>query len=182
MKTEKHIIAIGETGLTLVQEVQKQYDVYSYHALVKTYTKDAPEKIKQTLVDFPIYPKDYFLRGEILKLQIPQTILKIFNKTDEFTIVVGLGGITGTSILASLLSVLHEKQCNYKIICSLPCTFFGKIRYKRAINFISTFRVKTIHCIDLDLHSREARGDVLVSELQNQLHEIFKNFVMFQIK
>jgi cell division GTPase FtsZ len=70
-------------------------------------------------------------------IQMPESVLNIFNSNGKFVLLSGLGGYTGTFMTEKLTLLLNQCKKSFLTISSLPFTFYGQRKRLMAENTVN---------------------------------------------
>jgi len=81
------------------------------------------------------------------ELIIPQKILDLFTKNENYILLSGLGGYTGTFMMQQLTEMLYQQKKSFLSICTSPFTFEGKEKNEYALHTIQKLQhIRNFHC------------------------------------
>ncbi|MEX2513198.1 MAG: hypothetical protein WD398_09850 [Cyclobacteriaceae bacterium] len=73
-------------------------------------------------------------------LNIPQDVKELFDPNDQYFLLAGLGGYTGTYMVETLTPWLLKQDKKFVVICTLPFAFEGESRNSFASQVVKKFR------------------------------------------
>ncbi len=94
-----------------------------------------------------------------------------FMKLEDFVLVAGLGGLTGTFLMKTLLQELLDADIPFKAIVFLPFEFKRKNERKNIQSFVEQYRdFSQIKFVDLETYKAQY-GHLTMTNFFDQIHE-----------
>jgi len=179
IQTDKplHFIGFGGAGSNIIIALQKMGLPAKYTCI----TQPERENLVREIAYINFMPpgeqritktgKEFFIPNMQAPVQVPQNIYSLFEPEAHYVLIAGLGGYTGTYLMAHFGTWLQEHQKSFTAICVLPFSF-ERAGSKTIIKRIQKkFKEnKRFHFIDLDTY-QEKFGDKPLQELFEQVNE-----------
>jgi len=141
----KYIVGFGGVGANLLSE---NIDVLKGETIVVNNTLYDNTSL---FIETPNYRQELSMQDFASKITLPKQLKKLFLDKNNFVLIAGLGGATGTHLLYKSAKFLKEKNKDFTIICSLPFTFEGKRRNVFARNIFKDLQeIQKPKLIELD--------------------------------
>jgi cell division protein FtsZ len=158
-----HLIGLGGAGCNMLEYIHGQGLKSKYTAISSPVRYDLPLGI--VFIEYgPIIkaPRDYSVME--MDLPISDSILELLEENNDFVLMVGLGGNTGSNLVRQLSKILQAKGKRFIVICQTPFTFEGKSRRNLASRTLNELqRIPRVHSFNLD-SIRDKFGDLKLSE------------------
>ena len=125
-------------------------------------------------------PRDFRLHGVNYMKSITLTteMKNLFYQNDNFIVLTGLGGATGTGLISSVLEFLQIHDKKHMAICSLPFYNEGRTKNSFALAKRSELKeIENIHFIDQNLMLEES-GKLTVREAFTKGNEQYYQLYM----
>lgn len=158
-----HLIGLGGAGCNMLEYIHGQGLKAKYTAISSPVRYGLPlgigfiqyGPISKGLRDYSVTEQD---------LPISYSILELLEENNEFVLMVGLGGNTGSNLARQLSRILQSKGKRFMVICHTPFTFEGKSRRNLASRTLNELqRIHGVHSFNLD-SIRDIFGDLKLSE------------------
>ncbi len=158
-----HFVGLGTVGSKLITEFHHS----GYKGLFTT-------------IDNKVTIKNDQLINRI-DLNNPTEIINTFSANNKFIIIAALGGKTGTELTHQIYSLLNGNQKQFKMIVSVPASFDGHSKNKRARDFINDFgKDKRVYSFDVN-DFRSIYGNMTIREVFDKSDETFHSIYTSKI-
>ena len=152
-----HFIGLGNSGGQILQYFLKKQP----HAKFTCLTTRKPENRKQEIQY--IYIPTLENKEDNGQLNLSGEFHEIFNSNDQFVLLAGLGGFSGSLLTKELTLKLHSLNRNFITICSLPFKFEGTKRHYDALKTINAIsHLPQVKTLELDC-LRQKYDDLMLS-------------------
>lgn len=171
-----HFVGLGSAGSTITEyifnkKIQAKYTIITdskptYLNPAINFLEFCPE------CDFmPLRDMNFRIYNPKLHQKIPKSILDIFTKDENFVLISGLSGATGTNLTKELAMWLMENNKSFQFHCTLPFQFEGKQRISIANDFVKTVQKKSnFHFFNLET-LKEKHGNLPLNEAYKRANE-----------
>jgi cell division GTPase FtsZ len=128
-KKPLHIIGFGGAGSNFVEYAHAQGVKSKFTCISDPVRENLSPAIKFFRFEPPpevisLYRDELLLRSDMsIPLEVPDAIYEIFAPDDNYVIVAGLGGYTGTFFMEHFAEWLAINKKSFTALCSLPFTF-----------------------------------------------------------
>lgn len=179
-----HFIGLGGAGSNLVEFINKNGIKAKYTIITNPERLDLASNINFI---------EYIPKGESLKvdnkeirlsdfsqkISIPEKVKDLFIANENFVLLAGFGGYTGTLMTGELIEMLRKNGKTFFTFCSLPFNFEGQKRKSLANEMKEKLQNFTnFSCFDLE-SIREKYGDLAVKEAfekaDEEMYKIIEN-------
>ena len=174
-----HFIGLGQGGTNAVTYLQGKGIHGKYTCITGSYVSHLSPETKHIFYEAP---RDFRLNGANYMKSIALTteMKNLFNKNDNFVVLTGLGGATGTGLIGSVLEFLQIQHKKYMAICSLPFYMEGRSKNSYALIKQSELKAKgNIHFINQN-RLLEDSGKLTVREAfakgNEQFYQLFLKY------
>ena len=179
-----HFIGLGDAGCNALEFFHKKGTKANYTVILDQKRSDLSSEINFIEFDSPRHygwTRGYDLPDTIQSIIVPNEINNIFEEGNNFILLAGLGGYTGTYLTIALTTLLHDGKKDYMTICTSPFEFEGKMRKAIAYKFnTNTNSVLNLKCYDLNM-IREKYGNLKINEAfekgNEEMYSIYKNSI-----
>jgi cell division GTPase FtsZ len=175
-----HFVGIGGAGSNIVELIYKKGIKAKYTIITNPERLDLPSNINFI---------EYIPKGESLKVEnkeirlsdfsqkisIPEKVKDLFIADENFVLLAGFGGYTGTLMTIELIEILGKNGKTFFTFCSLPFNFEGQKRKSFANEMKEKQKNLTnFSCVDLE-SIRDKYGDLALKEaFEKADEEMFK--------
>jgi len=169
-KLPRHFIGLGNAGAQIVKHFHAQ-GITGKFTIVST---DCPREfsseidfvqldVTSKVVRYSDGKKLYLIPDENAELVIPNRVIDLLQKDEQFILLAGLGGSSGSKLMQVLTLKLHKEDKMFHSICSLPFRFEGVKRRKTAIKALNDIHhFKNVHLFELET-LRAKHGNLVLS-------------------
>jgi cell division GTPase FtsZ len=165
-----HFIGIGGAGSNGVEFLHKKGIQAKYTCISNPVRENLPSAIN--FIHF-IPPGEKYS-----EMKPPAEVLEIFDRDDQFVLLAGLGGYTGTYMTEQLTHFLQAKKKSFMTICSLPFHFEGQKKRERSEQMLHKLQ-SSANFFSFDLQDIKKRYgnmklNIAFERADEQFYEIFK--------
>lgn len=171
-----HFIGLGRAGSNMVEYLQSKGIQANYTVITETkppnlnsainFIEYSPECDIMQLRDMK-----FRIFNSKLKQTIPKSITDVFSKEENFILLSGLSGATGTILTKKLNCLLEKTNKSFYTFCTSPFKFEGKYRVSVAKDVIQELQTKpNFHFLNLEI-IREKYGNLPLNEAYEQANE-----------
>lgn len=179
-----HIIGIGGAGANTVAYFHKQGVKAKYTYINNIERVELSDKfnflkfVPPTKEIIQTKNLEIVLSDMTQALIIPQEILDLFTKKENYVLLSGLGGYTGTFMMQQLTEMLYYQKKSFLSICTSPFAFEGEEKNKSALQATQKLQlISNFHCINLE-NVLKNHGNLSVKESFEKINEM--SFKIFQ--
>ncbi len=180
---QTHFIGLGKSGSFILEYFYRQNPKAKFTCLSYLKARNKNPNIhyiqtNQLINHTGKTPHNYL--GADDKIKLNNEVVEIFNSDDQFVLLAGLSGFSGSSLTKDLTLKLHASNKHFKTICSLPYKFEGTKRRIEALAVIHSIgHLPEVKYLDQE-YLRQKYSDLRLSncfDLTNmELWNIYKSF------
>ncbi|OYU82642.1 MAG: hypothetical protein CFE24_14970 [Flavobacterium sp. BFFFF2] len=183
-KKPMHIIGFGGAGSSFVKYAQAQGLKAKYTCISDPVEEDFPPDVNFIRFQPPpevvsLNTDELLLRSDMsIPLEVPDAIYELFAPDDQYVIVAGLGGYTGTFFIEHFGDWLTVNKKSYTALCSLPFTFERGSKRKYIKSVHEKFNSNpNFHFIPLSNY-RAINGDLPITDFFEVIHKEFLSWIV----
>jgi len=172
-----HFVGLGGAGSNQVEFLFNKGIIGKFTCISNPVRLNLPKEIQ--FVHFIPPGESYHKNGvEVLRISdmkqpiaIPDSILNIFDSNEEFILLSGLGGYTGTFMTEELTIMLNQRKKLFLTVSSLPFKFEGQQRRLIAENTINKLKsIASFQYYELEEIKNEY-GDLTIRDAFEKVNE-----------
>ncbi len=171
-----HFIGLGSAGSTIAEYIFNK-GIQAKYTIIR---ESKPQNLNSAINFIEYSPKcditqlrdmKFRIFNPKLNQEIPKSILNVFTKDENFILISGLSGATGTSLTKELAKWLDTRNKSFLFFGTLPFKFEGKQRISIASDFVKTIQTKSnFHFLNLEM-IREKYGNLPMNEVFERANE-----------
>lgn len=178
-----HFIGLGGAGSNQVEFLYNKGIKAKFTCISNPVRPHLPKEIQ--FINFIPPGESHYKNGvEVFRIsdmkqpiEIPNSVLNIFNSNDAFVLLSGLGGYTGTFMTEELTLILNQRKKSFITISSSPFNFEGQKRRFIAENTINKLKsIDSFKYYELE-NIRTEYGNLTLKDAfekaNEQLYEIY---------
>jgi cell division GTPase FtsZ len=147
-----HFVGLGGAGSNIVEYFHRKGIKGRFTCITNPERPGLSSDIR--FIDFKPPCRSLYLNNkEVYKIynpdqiiEVPLSVKNLIESDENYVLLVGLGGYTGTNLLLELTKLLQSKEKKFIILCSIPFSFEGQktksIAYKAVTNIDNQIKLK----------------------------------------
>ncbi|MEX0882984.1 MAG: hypothetical protein WDZ72_05865, partial [Cyclobacteriaceae bacterium] len=179
VKPAVHIIGLGGAGTNILEHFHKKGIKGKYTSITNCERPHFHEEINfirflPPTMENKSGEENVWSNSDMSQsLDTPQEIKDLFDPNDQYFLLAGLGGYTGTNMVETLTTWLLKKDMNFVVICTLPFAFEGSSRNSYASEVVRKFRhLPNFKYFDLEA-VMEVHGNNTIPVANEHFYSIF---------